>query len=417
VALPRTLTPLRHRRYAALWTGAFCSNIGTWMEMVAVGILVQNITGQVAPVGIVIAAAFLPNGLIGPIGGALADRLPRRQLMLATTTVQTMLAGVLTALVALDIAEVWSIALIVFASGCAGAIGFPSYQSMMPDLVPREELASAAALGMMQYNLGRILGPALAGLLIDAGGFEWAFAVNTVSFIAVIVAIAPLELPGPQPVDNESISSAIRNGISYAAREPGIRAVMTYLSLNSLFAAPFIALVAPAAAEFTGNAKNASWLVTTQGVGAVIMALSLGNLAARFGNRRVLLATLFGLPPALALYGLAPSLVTAAIAIFGVGFFYLGSLTSFTTIAQLRASAEMRGRVMSALMVLLGTLYPLGTLAQGAIADEIGLRATTVGAAVLLIASLLIIRTVRPGFDRQLHDVGHADAPLLAQTE
>jgi MFS family permease len=193
---------------------------------------------------------------------------------------------------------------------------------------------------------------------------------------------------------------------------------MTYLALNSLLAAPFIALVAPAALEITGDEHNASVLVTTQGVGAVIMALSLGNLAHRFGNRPVVLMTLAGLPPALVLYALSPSLITAAAAIFVVGFCYLGCLTSFTTVAQLRAPPEMRGRVMSTLMVLLGVLYPLGTLIQGALADEIGLRATTVGAAVLLGASLVILRTTRPGFDDELRDAApSADAPVLAPAE
>jgi MFS family permease len=419
VALPRTLTPLRHRPYAALWTGAFFSNIGTWMETVAVGILVTEVTGQAAWAGLVAAAGFLPNGLIGPIGGALADRIPRRTLVLGTTAAQTVLAGALTALAALDAAEPWAVTLIVLASGCAGALGFPSYQSMMPDLVPREELTAAAALGMLQFNLGRILGPALAGLVTAAGGFEWAFAVNTISFLAVIVAIAPLKLPPPpHHARAESILSSIRSGIAFAAREPGIRAVMVYLALNSLLAAPFIALVAPAALEITGDEHNASVLVTTQGIGAVVMALSLGNLAHRFGNRPVVLVTLAGLPPALVLYALAPSLVTAAAAIFIVGFCYLGCLTSFTTVAQLRAPPELRGRVMSTMMVLLGVLYPLGTLVQGALADVIGLRATTVGAAVLLGGALVALRLFRPGFDDELRDAAPStDAPVLAPAE
>ena len=418
MALPRTLTPLRHRRYAALWTGAFFSNIGTWMETVAVGILVTEVTGQAAWAGLVAAAGFLPNGIIGPIGGALADRLPRRTLVLGTTAAQTLLAGALTALAAFDAAEPWAVTLIVLASGCAGALGFPAYQSMMPDLVPREEITAAAALGMLQFNLGRILGPALAGVVTAAGGFEWAFAVNTVSFLAVIAAIAPLTLPPPHHTQTESILGSIRSGVRFAAREPGIRAVMTYLALNSLLAAPFIALVAPAALEITGDEHNASVLVTTQGVGAVIMALSLGNLAHRFGNRPVVLMTLAGLPPALVLYALSPSLITAAAAIFVVGFCYLGCLTSFTTVAQLRSPPEMRGRVMSTLMVLLGVLYPLGTLVQGALADQIGLRATTVGAAVHLGASLVVLRATRPGFDDELRDAApSADAPVLAPAE
>lgn len=418
MALPLSLAPLRHRPFAALWTGAFCSNIGTWMEAVAVGILVTEITGQAVWAAIVAAAAFVPNALIGPLGGALADRVPRRRLLLGTTAVQTTLAGALTALAAFDAAEPWAITLIVLASGCAGALGFPSYQSMMPDLVPREELTAAAALGAAQWNLGRVVGPALAGAVIAAGGYEWAFAINTVSFLAVIAAIAPLRLPVPTPKAGESIPRAIHEGIRFALREPGIRAVMVYVALNSLLAAPFIGLVAPMASVVTGDEHDASVLVTTQGVGAVLMALLLGGLAARFGNRRVVLATLTGLPGALVLYAFAPSLALSAAAIFVVGFFYLGCLSSFTTIAQLRAPPELRGRVMSALMVLLGTLYPLGLLIQGALADAIGQRATTAGAAVILAVAVAVMRALRPGFDRELGDIApRADTVAIAAAE
>jgi MFS family permease len=403
--LPRSLAPLRHRRYAALWTGAFASNIGTWMETVAVGVLVTTETGQAGWAGIVAAAGFVPMGLLGPLGGALADRVPRRRLLLTTTALQICLAALLTVLAALDAAHPLGVTLIVLASGCAQAIGFPAYQSLLPDLVPRDELASAVALGSAQWNLGRVIGPALAGIVIDLGGFEWAFAVNTLSFVAVIVAIAPLRLPPPTPKEGESIRESIRDGLRYSRREPGIRAVMSYLALNSLFAAPFIALVpAMALTVFHNEDAGTAALVTSQGVGAVLMALALGGLAARFGHRLVLLGGLVTLPPALVAYALSPTLEIGVITIFFVGASYLCCLSSFTTVAQLRAPAELRGRVMSGLMVLLGVLYPLGSIVQGWLADGIGLRATTAGAAIILAGTLVAMRALRPGFDAEVRD-------------
>ena len=401
--LPRSLAPLRHRRYAALWSGAFASNIGTWMETVGVGILVTTKTGQAGWAGLGAAAGFLPSGFIGPVGGALADRVPRRRLLLATTSVQTALAGLLTALAATGSTEPAIVTLIVLGSGCANALGFPAYQSMMPDLVPREELPSAMALGAAQWNLGRVIGPALAGIVIAAGGYEWAFAINTVSFLAVIAAVAPLRLPAPRPHGDESIIESIREGIRFARDEPGIRAVIGYLALNSVLAAPFIALVPAFALKVFHDAHDGtSVLVTAQGLGAVLMALMLGGLADRFGHRHVLLGALAALPVALTLYALAPSLALGAVAIFAVGFLYLGCLSSFMTIAQLRAPTELRGRVMSAVMVLLGVLYPLASIAQGTIADEIGLRATTAGAAALLALGLVSFRILWPDYDRHL---------------
>jgi MFS family permease len=419
VGWPRAFAPFRHRRYAALWVGAFASNIGTWMETVAVGVLVTAQTGQAEWTGIVAAAGFLPNALVGPVGGALADRIPRRRLLLATTTVQTVLAGTLATLAAEGAARPWSVTLIVFGSGCASALGLPAFQALMPDLVPREDLTGAIALSSAQWNLGRVIGPALAGIVIATGGYAWAFAINTASFVAVILAVAPLRLPLPAQRAGETIRSSIAAGARFAVREPGIRAAIVYLGFNSLLAAPFIALVpAVALREFQNGTGGTTALVTAQGVGAVVMAFSLSSLAHRYGNRLTVIVCLAALPAALVAYALAPTLAFGAAAIFFVGALYLGCLSSFTTIAQLRAPAALRGRVLAALMVLLGLLYPIGSVVQGAIADQVGLRATTAGAAVLLAAAMVVVRRARPGFDRDLADpnvVPAAHAPLEPQ--
>jgi MFS family permease len=169
------------------------------------------------------------------------------------------------------------------------------------------------------------------------------------------------------------------------------------MALNTLLAAPFIALVPAVALKvFDNEDLGTAVLITAQGLGAVLMGLSLGWLFAHFGGRKVLTTVLYGLPVALIAYALSPTLAVAAVAIFVVGFLYLGALSSFTTTAQLRAPAELRGRVMSVLMVLLGSLYPIGAIVQGAVADRIGLRATTVAAAVLMGAVLVAARLLFP---------------------
>ena len=404
-AVNRSLAPLRHRMFAILWTGAFISNIGTWMETVGVGILVTEATDQSIWTGLVAAAGFAPLAVLGPVGGALADRLPRRRLLLTTATIQAVLATLLTVLVATGTPSPGIVTLIVFAAGCVQAIGFPAYQAVLPDLVPREDLIGAVALSSAQWNLGRVIGPALAGVLIAVGGYELAFAFNAASFLAVIFAVTQLRIPPPLDRARRSIVSEIREGLAYVRRDPGMRVVVAYMGVNTLLAAPFIALV-PAMARIVldEGASGTSVLVTLQGIGAVTMALSLAALAARFGNRRVLQMVLWGLPFSLAAYAVMPGLALSAVAIFFVGFLYLGALSSFTSIAQLRAPAAVRGRVLSVLFVILGSLYPLGAVVQGAIADEIGLRATTVGAAALMLAVLLLARITRPGFTAALEE-------------
>jgi MFS family permease len=365
------------------------------METVAVGILLESTTHRATWSGLALAAGFAPNGVLGPVGGALADRMSRRVLLLVTTGIQTVLAGVLAALAAWGRPGPVAVILIVFAAGCATAIGLPAYQAILPDLVPVDDVAGAVALSSAQWNLGRVIGPALAGVTIAIGGYSLAFLINTLSFFAVIVVIASLRLPPPTHAENTQLLRSIRDGVRVATRDPGLRLVLTLIAFASLLAAPFIALVPAVADKVFHESTVGTWLlVTAQGVGAVTMALVLGWLHGRFGSRRTLLGVVSALPFALLAYAAAPALWVAVVAILVVGFLYLGMLSSCTTIAQLRSPAYARGRVLSLLMALLGLIYPIGAVAQGALGDSVGLRATIAGAAVLFGAAVLGLRTL-----------------------
>ncbi|HEV8167346.1 MAG TPA: MFS transporter, partial [Actinomycetota bacterium] len=167
------LRPFRHRGYAILWTGSFVSNIGTWMETVAVGVFVTQTTGQAAWTGTVAALTYVPTVLLGPIGGALADRFDRRRFLVGVVLFQTLLAATLAVLAATDTLSLAAVAVIVLLAGCAFAVYMPTFAAITPDLVPAEDLLGAMSLGAAQYNLGRVVGPALAGLVIAAGGLAW----------------------------------------------------------------------------------------------------------------------------------------------------------------------------------------------------------------------------------------------------
>ena len=402
--LSGSLAPLRHRPFALFWSGAFVSNIGTWMETVAVSILVFDATDQKLWAGLVAAAGFAPGAVLGPFGGVIADRYSRRRTLLITTTAQTLLSITLFVLAARGDPAPGAVTLIMLGVGCANALGFPSYQALLPDLVQKEDVVGAVALSSAQWNLGRVVGPALAGVVIHAGGDRWgfaiAFAINSLSFLAVIVVLLVLSLPVPTPSGRRlRVFRGMRDGFSFSVREPGLRTVVIYMTINSLLAAPFIALVSPMAKEVldAGNG-GVSALTTAQGVGAVTMALSLGPLAKAYSSRRVLEAVLWVLPVALVAYAASPGIVVAVLMIFVVGAFYLGALTSFTSIGQLRAPPEIRGRVLSVLNVLLGSLYPIGSVVQGVLADRFGQREVTAGAALLMLLLIASIRILRPTF-------------------
>jgi MFS family permease len=393
-----SLAPLRHRDFARFWTGAFVSNIGTWMETVSIGVYVTQATGRATWTGAVAAAGFLPTAFLGPIGGAIADRFERRVILLSTTLVQTAFASIMTALFIVGHPAPVTVTLMVFGSGIAQALGFPSYQALLPDLVPVEDLAGAIALSSAQWNLGRVIGPLVAGIVISLGGYPWALGINAASFLAVVAVLLTLRLPRPANPPTGGLFASIVDGVRFVRRDAGLRVNLGTMALTTFVAAPFIALVPAMSIEvFHAGAGGTSLLVTAQGIGAVTMGLLTGPLVIRTSARRVMLGALTVLAPALVCYGYAPLIGISALTIFFVGGAYLGAIASFTTIAQLRAPGSMRGRVLSVNNVLLGSLYPLGSVVQGALADLIGLRATTALAGVVLAGAMLLARVLRPG--------------------
>jgi len=399
-----SFAPFGHRDFALFWSGAFVSNIGTWMETVAFAVYVTNLTGRAVWPGLVAAATFVPTAFLGPVGGALADRMPRKAILLTTTVVQTMFAGLITTLMVIGHPAPIVVVLVAFGSGCAAAMGFPAYQAMIPDLVPIEDLPGAIALGSAQWNLGRVIGPLLAGVAITLGGIPWALGANTVSFFAVIVVLLLITLPRPAPGARDSkILAAIRSGFRLVRADPGLRVVIQTMSLNTLLAAPFIALLPYMAIKVFHSGKGGtSVLVTAQGIGAVSAALAMGPLGLRHGVRWIMVRSVGLVPFALLLYAIAPNLPLSAVAIVAVGALYLASLSSFTTIAQQRAPAEFRGRVLSVNNVVLGTLYPIGAAFEGLLADHFGLRTVTAGSAIVMLVALAAVRTLRPGYTKAI---------------
>ncbi len=407
--MPGALSPLRNRSFAVYWTGAFISNIGTWMETVALGYYVADRTGKGVWVAIIAAAAFVPTGLIGPIGGALADRWDRRKILIYGNVVEAILAALLASLVASHHLVPAAAAVIVFGAGCASALAFPAFSSMVPDLVPPEDLVRAISLNSAQWNLGRIVGPTMAGIVISAWGSAWAFWINAISFGAVLIALSMIRVPPRVTTSTGPVLAAVRQGLRFTQAEPGLRAVTRLMALGTFFAAPFIALLPDMGKKvLRGNAHTVSWLVTAQGVGAVIAALNMGRLAARYGSRRVLQRSLALLPVALMLYAVAPNLPLVCLALVPLGGLYLASLNCYSSIAQTRAPAHFRGRVLAINIFILGVFYPVSSLIQGALADVIGLRWATASYAIALAAALVAIRMVKPNF------LGPIDQPVDA---
>ncbi len=404
-----SLRPLRSRNFALIWSAALVSNVGTWMQTVALGILVFARTGQPAWTGLVAAAGFIPIGILAPLGGALADRFDRRRWLIVTTVAEMSFAAMLATLTALGDDRPAVLVLFSFLGGASGAIGFPAYQAMVPDLVPPDDLLGAVSLSSAQFNLGRVIGPALAGLALLTHDYAVVFGINAASFGAVVVALAMVRLPKPLDAGGSlGLVTRIVIGARAAVAEPGCRAAIELIAVVALLASPFIALVPAMSAVVHRHGISVplatALLVTAQGIGAVTGALVLPSLADRFGRRAVLQTSLFVLPLLLVGYGLAPTLWSSLVAFTAVGAGYICVLSGLNTVVQVRAPAEVRGRVLGIYMVGLGIVYPAGAVLQGWIGDHLGVRAVTVLGAAVLFGVMVAAAGLFPGVFAALGD-------------
>jgi MFS family permease len=399
-----SLRPLRYRNFAVLWGASLISNIGSWMQTVAVGALVISRTGEASWAVLVAAGAFLPIGLLSPVGGALADRLPRRPVIAAGNLAAGLIAAAIAVLVADGHAGPYALLALVTLQGSASALIGPFSQAILPDLVPRSEFLAASSLNAAQWNAGRIVGPALAGATVAAFGFAASFTANALSFLAVVVALLFVRL-GPPPGSKVGLVSSMRAGLRAAWAQPSCRAATIAIATVAFLAAPFIALVPAVALSLTHGGASAvagatAALTTAQGAGAVVGALVLPPLAVRIGRGPALAWSLALLPVALIGYGAARSLWLAVAALFVVGLVYMGVLSGLQTAAQLHAPAAYRGRVLSFFLVALGVAYPIGALAQGPVANHIGVGWTTAIAALALGLICILVAWRSPGFVR-----------------
>ncbi len=409
VAHVSSFAPLHHRVFAFVWTGSLVSNVGTWMQTAALGYYVADRTSSAIWPALIAAAEFAPTALLAPIGGALADRMSRRALFMTGTAVQGTFAMVL-AILFMGGRHPGAPVIAVYAliNGSTWALAFPSFQAILPELVEPEELPAAIGLSAAQWNLGRVIGPVIGTTIYATTGDTplWVLATNAATFLAVLLALTTVTVPPPAVV-TMSIRASIAQGFRFVRGDPGLRVSVSALCLNTVLIAPFIGLIPAFVVKVLHEKSGAvGWLIFAQGLGAVVTGMSFGWLSARVGVHKLMVRAMVALPFAVAAYASTPNLVFAAVALFVVGLLYFAALTSFTTVANLRAPREYRGRVLSVNNVVLGTLYPIGIIAQGALADRLNVRSVTIGGAAIALVVYALVRVRSPGFTNAI------DAPL-----
>lgn len=386
--------PLASRQFRLIWAGALVSNVGTWMETVALASLVAARTRSATQVAIAAIAGFLPVAFASPIGSAIADRLDRRRFLIGTLALETGFAALLTILVAFGERRTLVLSLVVFAASIVSAGAMPNRQAVLPSLVSREDLPAAVSLGSASWNGGRVFGPALASLVALIGP-AWAFAANTVSFVVLLVAWRFVRLP-PLPKDSSGVGLAesLRVGIRVIRADRRMSFAVALIAMLAGTAGPFIGLLAIMAKNVhSGGAGITGIFVSSQGFGAVVGALAMARLSERFGRGRAMLGYLFVLMPSLGVYAIAPNPAVAAVALVLVGGSYMGAFSGAQATLQLHSPPELRARVLALFSVALGAAYCSGLAFHGPIGDWIGVREVTLiqaGTCVLGVAFLAI---------------------------
>jgi MFS family permease len=374
-AAGRIAIALTHRNFRLLWMGALTSSIGTWMQKVARAWLIVTMTGSSSAFYLGLDGFFgeAPILLFTLIGGVVADRRDRRQMMLTSQVVQMTVSFVMAALVYFGGVHIWLIVLLSFISGCGQAFGGPAYQSLIPTLVGKEHLPNAIALNSIQYNLARVIGPVVAGAALAAFGMVACFGLDGISFLFVIAAILALRDIHIPPAATESIVAQMKGGLRYVKNSHDLLSVTALGFIVAFLGFPLLTFLPVITKDvFQRDVAFYTTLMTCAGAGAVTGAVVVAYVGKHRHMGRMLLTSLalFGMATALFSLSRSPWLTAAILFVAGA---LLVICTSFTTsLAQLLAPHELRGRVVSIYMVAFRGGSPLGGLASGWLVTQVG---------------------------------------------
>jgi len=384
------------------WGAGAASDIGTWVQLAAIGSLVAVSSGSALATGMIAAATFLPQGLCSPIGGLLADRFDRRRTFLTTLGAQTIITTIIASVIAAGLRNPLALSGLVLLQSSAGALGGPSLQAILPDLVPAEELTSAVALGVTSWNSGRVLGPLLATALVPFGA-HWAVAANGISFAVLWLAILGCRRRFlPSAPAWSSMRAELVAGARALRLSRGCATAVATLATLHLCLIPFMGLIPSttramlqrggAAVTDSSVTSISARLFSAQGLGAIIGSLVVANLVKRFRRSSLITIAMALVAVLVAVHEFAPGWVAAAAVILVMGACIAMMQSVFGGVVQRDASAQHRGRILSWYQGFNGMAYGLGLLTLGYTSDRFGLRPTFAVSGLLTAALLLAVR-------------------------
>jgi MFS family permease len=394
----KTFAALRHRNYRLFFGGQLVSLIGTWMQMVAEGWLVYQLSSSAFLLGFVRFLNTIPVTLLTLVGGAVADRVDKRKVLIVTQTVAMVLALILAALVHLHLVKVWHVAALGLMLGIVNAFDIPTRQSFVVDMVGKPDLMNAIALNSSMFNGARIVGPALAGLLIGFAGLAGCFFLNGLSYVAVIFGYIAMRLPtSVANANHKSMWHATLEAFRYVAGNRPIRTIMILVAIVSLFGWPYTVLMPVFARDILHvGATGLGYLMAANGIGAFSGAMTLASLGDHPNRRRLVFGGLIGFSVMLFVFALSRNPWISASALVCSGWFMLLFFATANTSVQMRTPDELRGRVMGIYSLAFIGLSPVGSLLSGGIARVTSAPfAVALGAVVCFAAGLITMRIIR----------------------
>src|SRR5580700_5299344 len=365
---------LRHRNFQLFFGGQLISLIGTWMQTVAQSWLVYKLTGSGLLLGAVGFASQIPVFLIAPIGGITADRVNRQRIVIATQTFSMLLAFVLAALTLTGKIQVWHVFVLAALLGVVNAFDIPGRQSFLVDMVGKEDLMNAIALNSSMFNGARIIGPAIAGILVAKIGEGWCFFGNGISYIAVIVGLMMMRVQRPaRRAPAASPWAHTIEGFRFVRNTAPMRAILLLLGLVSLVAMPYTILMPIFADKILhGGARGLGILMGATGIGALLGALTLASRTGVHGLGRWVAFSCGGFGVSLILFSLSRNFWLSAALLLPVGFGMMLQMSSSNTLIQAMVPDHLRGRVMAVYSMMFMGMAPLGAFLGGALADRLG---------------------------------------------
>lgn len=386
---------LRHRNFQLFFGGQLISLIGTWMQNIAQPWLVYRLTGSSLLLGVVGFAGQIPIFLFAPLGGLAADRWNRHRVVIGTQTASMILAFILAALTLLHVVRVWEIMVLAALLGVVNAFDVPARQSLLIEMVEREDLMNAIALNSSMFNGARIIGPAIAGILVARIGEGWCFFANAVSYIAVIIGLLMMKFEALRTAAKDtSPYEHIVEGFRYVRRTKPIFALVLLIGVVSLVAVPYSVLMPIFADQILHRgAHGLGVLMGSSGVGALLGALTLAVRRGVHGLGRVVGAAAAAFGVFLALFAFSNSYWLSVALLIPVGYAVMLQMSSSNTLIQAMVPDELRGRAMAMYTMMFMGMAPLGSLFAGALADKIGAPWTVgIGGVGAFVAGLVFMR-------------------------